>query len=254
MNGHNEAVESVIAEYGDEGCSATCVAGETSAAVAARIAGHHRRRRTLFEWMHPLRLAGVPCADRLASCRESQAAALAEAFLDKLGMPVPSLDSFQLPGAALAILPASECLMVFRLRALVEHTEELRTWIDRPRRALLTEWIGARGVRLLFDRRRALAGLASDGRSVAARGGKATQPGKPQLAGVHGEFLAGLGFRLFERECEWPHDGPLAIMQLAMPPDVDAHAGKGLPPPAHGSNASLSIVSQLPDLFPEWSW
>jgi hypothetical protein len=254
MNGHNEAVESVIAESGDERSSATCVVGKTPAAVAARLAGHHRRRRTLFEWMHPLRLASVPCADRLASCRAAQAAALAQAFLDELGMPVPSLDSFQLPGAALAILPASECLMVFRLRALVEHTEELRTWIDRPRRGLLTEWIGARGVRLLFDQRRALAGFAADGRSVAARKGKVTQPVQPELAGAHGDFLAGHGFRLFERECGWPHDGPLAIMQLAMPPDVDAHAGEGLPAPAHGSNASLSIVSQLPDLFSEWSW
>jgi hypothetical protein len=222
--------------------------------VAARLAGHHRRRRTLFEWMHPLRLASVPCAERLASCRAVQAAALAAAFLDDLGLPVPSLDSFQLPGAALAILPASECLRVFRLRALVEYTEELRAWIDRPRRGLLTEWIGAHGVRLIFDRRRALVGSAVDARSVAARMGKARQPAASRLAGLHGDFLAGLGFRLFERECGWPHDGPLAIIRLAMPPDVDAQPAEELPASAHGSNASLSIVSQLPDLFPEWSW
>jgi hypothetical protein len=224
---------------------------ETPEACAARLAGHHRRRRTLFEWMHPLRLAAVPCADRLPACGAAQTAQLADAVLDSLGLPVPPLEAFRAPGAALAVLPVPECLSVFRLRALAEHAESLRAWIDRPRRTLLAEWIGARGVRLLFERGRELAG---DVGPLALRSRQGASARAAALDAADGDALAWLGFRLFEQECGWAHDGPLALMQLALPAGMDAAAP--LPERAiqEGSNASLSIVSQLPDLFPEWSW
>ncbi|WP_244130444.1 type III secretion protein HrpB4 [Burkholderia latens] len=228
----------------------------TPAAVAARLAAYHRRRRTLFDWMHPAYLARVPWADRLGACGPAQAESLADALLDEWGMPVPPLAAFNAPETALALLPAHDCLTVFRLRALVEQAEPLRAWIDRPRREKLTGWIGARGVNLLFARGRELAG---DARPLATRACHAASVMQVPLDAADGDALAWLGFRLFGRDCRWAPDGPLAIMRLAMPVRDDERA---LPPPSpplslppsEGSSPSLSIVSQLPDLFPEWPW
>ncbi|MBR8302495.1 hypothetical protein KDW49_17465 [Burkholderia dolosa] len=230
--------------------------GDTPAAVAARLAAYHRRRRTLFDWMHPACVARVPCADRLRACSPAQAEALADALLDEWGMPVPPLAAFNAPETALALLPAHDCLTVFRLRALVEHAEPLRAWIDRPRRDKLTGWIGPRGVKLLFARGRELAG---DARSLAARAHDAASVMQVPLDAADGDALAWLGFRLFERDCRWAPDGPLAIMRWAMPARDDDAAlpSASFPlslPSSEGSSPSLSIVSQLPDLFPEWSW
>jgi type III secretion system HrpB4-like protein len=211
--------------------------GGKPVAVAARLRGHHAWRRTLFEWMHPLRRARVPYADRLTHDGAAGTAAFAEAMLEALGFPAPPLASFSAPGAELAVLPAHACLGVFRLRALFDHSEEVRSWIDRPRRQLLNDWIGPRGTQVLLGQRRALSGAKL----------------APPLGRVDGDTLAWTGYRLFERECGWTPAGPLAIAQLAMPEPAGA-----VPPLAvangSGRNASLSIVSQLPDLFPEWSW
>ncbi|WP_043201346.1 type III secretion protein HrpB4 [Paraburkholderia acidipaludis] len=211
--------------------------GGQPAAVAARLRAHHAWRRTLFEWMHPLRRAQVPCADRLTDGGAAGTAAFAEAMLQALGFPAPPLASFSAPGAALAVLPANACLGVFRLRALFDHGEEVRSWIDRPRRQRLNDWIGPRGTQVLLGQRRALSGA----------------PLAAPLGRVDGDALAWIGYRLFERECGWTQAGPLAIAQLAMPEPAGP-----VPPLATangpGRNASLSIVSQLPDLFPEWSW
>ncbi|KVV42351.1 hypothetical protein WT27_10710 [Burkholderia territorii] len=230
--------------------------GETPAAVAARLAAYHRHRRTLFDWMHPAHLARVPCADRLGACSPAQAGALADALLDEWGMPVPPLAAFDAAETALALLPAHDCLTVFRLRALVEQAEPLRAWIDRPRREKLTDWIGARGVDLLFARGRELAG---DARSLAVRARHAASIMQVPLDAADGDALAWLGFLLFERDCRWAPRGPLAIMRLAMPARDDEATLPPLSlspslPSSEDSNPSLSIVSQLPDLFPEWSW
>ncbi|PMS22559.1 hypothetical protein C0Z18_04335 [Trinickia dabaoshanensis] len=233
------------------GAAVGALGGDTPEAWAARLTAHHHRRRTLFEWMHPQRLADVPCVNRLPTCGAARKAQLADAFLDALGMPAPPLDAFRAPGAALALLPAPECLSVFRLRALAEHTEQLRAWIDRPRRTLLAEWIGARGVSLLLGRGR---GLAGDARQLATRSRHAAPGRAAGLDAADGDTLAWLGFRLFERECRWAVDGPLALMQLALAPGMDTAAPLSERAREEGPNASLSIVSQLPDLFPEWSW
>jgi Bacterial type III secretion protein (HrpB4) len=250
--------QSVFAEGGkgeaaaQRGPVANSLAGETPAAVAARLTEHHRHRRTLFEWMHPLRLAGLPYANRLRGAGAAEKAALAEAFLDQLGMPAPPLASFNAPGAALAVLPARECITVLRLRALIERAEEVRSWIDRARRQRLIDWIGPRGVQLLLGQRRALSGDSALA-SAAPRAPRATRATRATLGAADADALAWLGFRLFERECGWGQDGPLAIVQLAMPAEA-ASASPSAVPAARGWNPSLSIVSQLPDLFPEWSW
>ena len=216
-------------------------ARETSAAVAARVIEHYRCRRTLFEWMHPLRLAGVPYGDCVQRAGPAEAAALAEAYLEAAGMRVPPMSSFSAPGAALTLLPMHECLALFRLRALLDHSDELHSWIDRPRRERLNEWVGLRGARLLFARRRDLGVDAM------------TPVSRSPLGSADADSLARLGYRHFERECGWEPNGPLALAQFAMPADAE-HASPLAQPSAWGWNPSLWIVSQLPGSFPEGSW
>lgn len=115
------------------------------ASLAARLVHHQRQRRTVFDWMHPQRLAGVPYAEHARESGAADTAALAEAFLDTIGMRAAPLVTFIAPGTELALLPPKECLTVFRLRALLDRVEEVRAWIDRPRRGLLIEWIGPQG-------------------------------------------------------------------------------------------------------------
>ncbi|HWX12269.1 MAG TPA: type III secretion protein HrpB4 [Trinickia sp.] len=217
-------------------------ATDNPAPLAARLIEYSRRRRSLFDWMHPSRLARLPYADRVRGSEGAGAAKLAEAFLDETGMPVPPLSAFSAPGAALALLPMRDCLAVFRLRALLDYADEVHSWIDRPRRSLLTGWIGPHGARLLLARKRELTG---DPARAAQR--------RERLDSGSSDGLAWRGLRLFERECDWPSDGPLALAQLALP-DESASGPPASPLGKAGWNPSLSIVSQLPDLFPEWSW
>jgi hypothetical protein len=209
--------------------------------LAARLTEYSRRRRALFDWMHPSRLAHLPYAGRVRGSEGAAAATLVEAFLDEAGMPVPPLSAFDAPGAALVLLPMRDCLSVFRLRALLDYADEVHSWIDRPRRSLLTGWIGPHGARLLLARKRELAGDPA----------RAAQ--RARLDSGSSDALAWRGLRLFERECDWPSDGPLALAQLALP-DETAYEPPASPFGKAGWNPSLSIVSQLPDLFPEWSW
>lgn len=213
----------------------------TPAHLAARLTEYSRRRRTLFDWMHPRRLARLPYAGRVRGLEGTGGATLAEAYLDEAGMPVPPLSAFNAPGASLALLPMPECLSVFRLRALFDYANEVHSWIDRPRRSLLTEWIGPHGTRLLLARKRELIG-------------DPTRAAKPaRLDSGSSDVLAWRGLRLFERECDWPSDGPLKLAQLALP-DESAYEAPTSSLGQAGWNPSLAIVSQLPNLFPEWSW
>ncbi|MBN3825130.1 hypothetical protein G3O00_16100 [Burkholderia sp. Ac-20384] len=214
---------------------------EAHATIAARILEHHRCRRKLFEWMHPERLSAIPYAKHLQGRSMGEAAALADAWLVDAGLPVPPLASFVGPAAALAVLPVADCLSLFRLRALLDRVDDVRTWIDRPRRQVLDGWIGSHGRRLLIGPQRLLvAGVTPLGR-------------RPTLSTVDGDALAWSGFRLFERECGWAPDGPLALLQLAMPVLPESAAQQLLSVMPDGS-PSWSILAQLPVLFPERSW
>ncbi|MBN3851597.1 hypothetical protein G3N58_33030, partial [Paraburkholderia sp. Ac-20342] len=67
--------------------SEDAAASDTPAVLAARLVEHHRRRRALFDWMHPQRLAAVPYADCLRGRSARETGALAEAWLAAAGMP-----------------------------------------------------------------------------------------------------------------------------------------------------------------------
>jgi Bacterial type III secretion protein (HrpB4) len=218
--------------------------------VVRRLIQYHAHRRTLFAWIHAERLAGISAANHLPDLREGQPADLAEAFLDAVGMPPAPLDSFVCAGAELALLPVPDCLRVFRLRALFDY-DVVRSWIDKPRRTHLHDWVGPHGARLLQAQRRNLGGRESavDLFAEAAVLG-------PESAAT----LAWRGFRLFARDCGWPACGPFSLIPLALPESVTRACSPQddaiVRQPALSADRcpSMSIVSQLPQLFPEWTW
>ena len=140
-----------------------------SQALATSVAHYHRRRRTLFEWMDPQRIAAFAYAACLPALDERRSGQLAEVFLGSAGLPPAPLLLFGEESAALLRLPLRDCLSVFRLRALLEHVHELRSWIDRPRRMLLNEWLGPDLLRMLLAQRGGFTGgnLPLDGQPSA---------------------------------------------------------------------------------------
>lgn len=208
-----------------------------SQALATSVAHYHRRRRTLFEWMDPQRIAAFPYAACLPKLDERRSGQLAEAFLGSAGSPPAPLLSFGEESATLLRLLLQDCLSVFRLRALLEHADELRSWIDRPRRMLLNEWLGPDLLRMLLAQRSGFTG------------GNLPLDGQPSA-----QTLAWRGFRLFERECGWAADHPMMLVQFALPDDCSLLPPDQVPGQATVSNASRTLVSQLPELFPALSW
>ncbi|WP_321816623.1 MULTISPECIES: type III secretion protein HrpB4 [unclassified Paraburkholderia] len=191
-------------------------ASQSARVIAARLARYRHRRRTLLDWMHPLRrerlwrTAGVPGGvDRSRTRSEDRSndrsnEALAEAVLADAGVPVPPLACFASPGAALALINPLDAQRIWRLRVLCEHADEIRAWIDRPRRALLAQWLGESGVRVLLSMPR---DLHRDLHREAA-----LDAGAPDIA----DTLAARGFERLAREC----GEAFALMRFALPNDA----------------------------------
>lgn len=200
--------------------------------LAGCIADYHRRRRTLFEWLHPQRLAAFAYASLLPALDARRTAQLAETWLERLGVPPAPLLSFSDPSFPLTQLPLPDSLCVLRMRALLEHVDEVRSWIDRPRRLLLNQWLGPQLARALLAQRGGLAGS-----------------NLPLAAEPTADALAWRGFRLFERDCGWGADHPMWLVQFAL--SNDSALAAPLEPAEHAkvSPASDTLISQLPELF-----
>ena len=209
---------------------------QLSRTIAANLAEYHQRRRTLFEWMHPARIASFAYAACLPGLDARRGAQLAEAFLDSVGFTPAPLPAFGDASVALMRLPLADCLKVLRMRVLVEHVYELRLWIDRPRRVLLDEWLGPHLTRML----------------LAQRGGLTA--GQPLRGEPSADSLALQGFRLFERDCRWSADHPMMLLQFALPDETAPARLPDTPGHAKVSKTSLTLVSQLADFFPTRSW
>lgn len=200
--------------------------------LAGCIADYHRRRRTLFEWLHPQRLAAFAYAPLLPALGERRTAQLAETWLEHHGMQPAPLLSFTDPSFPLTQLPLPDSLCVLRMRALLEHVDEVRSWIDRPRRLRLNQWLGPQLARALLAQRGGLAGS-----------------NLPLAAEPTADALAWRGFRLFERDCGWGADHPMRLVQFAL--SNDSALAAPLDPAEHAkvSPASDTLISQLPELF-----
>ncbi|MFM0733732.1 type III secretion protein HrpB4 [Paraburkholderia sediminicola] len=200
--------------------------------LAGCIADYHRRRRTLFEWLHPQRLAAFAYASLLPALDERRTAQLAETWLEHLGVRPAPLLSFTDPSFPLTQLPLPDSLCVLRMRALLEHVDEVRSWIDRPRRLLLNQWLGPQLARALLAQRGGLAG-----------------GNLPLAAEPTADALAWRGFRLFERDCGWGADHPMRLAQFALSNDSALAAPLEAAEHAKVSSASDTLISQLPELF-----
>lgn len=214
--------------------------------LAGSVAIYQRRRRTLFEWLHPQRRGELAFAPLLPSLDERRAAQLAEVWLESRGVRHAPLLSFTDPSFPLTDLSLPDTLCVLRLRALLDHVDEVRSWIDRPRRQLLNQWLGADFARALVAQRGALAnaGGGKGGIGGIGAGGGAPLPAEPSADG-----LAWRGFRLFERDCSWGADHPMQIVQFALSNEIALAAPLAAAEREKVSPASLTLITQLPELF-----
>lgn len=223
-------------------------ASQSARVIAARLARYRHRRRTLLDWMHPLRrerlwrTAGVPGGvDRSRTRSEDRSnEALAEAVLADAGVPVPPLACFVSPGAALALIEPLHAQRIWRLRALCEHADEIRAWIDRPRRALLAQWLGESGARVLLSMPRDLQGdLYRDLHPEAA-----LDAGAPDIA----DTLAARGFERLAREC----GEAFALMRFALPNDALQAAWPALDDASTPrTTIADALAARLPELLAE---
>lgn len=227
--------------YDDTDSAATDAA---AAEVVARMTAYGRARRTLFEWMHPGWRERVDREACLAGLDAARGSELAGAFLADAGIPAPPLESFRAPGTALILLNVPAALAALRLRALWDRTDELRSWIDRPRRARLAAWVGEAGARLLLTRRRDLGDTSSAAMAVDLDSPAETD----DETGAH---LAAGGLLHFAREGGHYAGATLDLLRFALPPArvSGALAGQDMAPPSGGANPSLAIASQLGNLF-----
>lgn len=219
-------------------------ARQSARVIAARLARYRHLRRTLLDWMHPLRrerlwhTVGVsngvdrnrtPGADRSDE-------ALAEAVLADAGVPVPPLAWFASAGAALALIDPLHAQRVWRLCALCEHVDEIRAWIDRPRRALLAQWLGESGVRVLLS-------MPRDSRRDLCREA-ALDAGAPDIA----DTLAARGFQRLAREC----GEAFALMRFALPNDaLQAASPEQDDASAPRTTIADALAARLPELLAE---
>ncbi len=243
----------------------------TPGAMSNRLLVYARRRRTLLEWMHPTHLATSPLLSSVAAVRaempldDPRQAALAEAFLNASAMPAAPLADVSVPNANLLMVSITDGLAVCRLRVLLDHAAIFRSWIDKPRRRLLTDWVGKALAQMLLTQPRrwqALFEQLSDG-MVLADAASSSSPSTRALIEAPlsetADALAWCGFRLLEHDCGWHPSSPAALLRFALPAasSLSSYSFPWTQPlPAARAATSLSAVllSQLPDFFPEPSW
>lgn len=232
---------------------AAATLGPRSRSLSAMLLAYDHRRHTLFDWIDASRLQAFDDAAWIggSGCDETKKQALAEAFLMAHDLPPAPLASFAGDAAGLVMLSLQDCMSLFRLRVLFDHVAALRNWIDKARRQLLNDWLGAPRVIWLLSQR----GLPDE----------AALPDylfEPERAAMQ---LAWHGWKLYEQECRWSAATPAALMRMALPEKFDSSTmnasaslsrrrqpiseSAGLP---HSTGSFL--MSQLPVIFPEASW
>jgi type III secretion system HrpB4-like protein len=190
------------------------IAHDGRANVARRLAillrRYERNLRSLIDWIDPSWLAGLapPGVAQLAvdtAEREQLSLAVAE----RLGVSAPLLSSF---GAKtndlLGVLEVREALDVWRIRALLFRRAELRSWIDRPSRERVSQWVGHDATFFV----RALQAMPD-----APKVERFTRNGNaPELAGLTASQLAWEGWNLFACDERTNERGPSWLLRLAL--------------------------------------
>lgn len=155
----------------------------------------------------------------------------AERWLSAAGLPMPGLDDFLRGGQALYGLSVGNMVRLARLRALHAHATELRHWVDAPRRALLSSWLGPQAGEWVQG---ILAGLADAAPASVDPDGT--------LARCSADTLAWQGYCLLLRDGVLFDQGPCGLIPLAL----DAACAMGVPSVCDWADARGSLaVAQL---------
>lgn len=265
-----------------------------AADLSTQLRAYAHRRRTVLQWMHPTHLTASAWISSIAArcgmlneiarltADDPLSVTLTDAFLDDAGLPHASLADLTAPGANLGMLPIADALAVCRLRVLLDHAALFRSWIDKPRRRLLAEWVGIslaqmlvtqpRRWHALLDRSSDIASNADLEPDAALNPNASNEANATSVASLSSstheliveplsetaDALAWCGFRLLERDCRWNPSSPAALLLLALPAASSlssysfpwTRALEAAPGPK-GARLGAVLLSQLPDFFPE---
>lgn len=234
-----------------EWCSAPSPFVDAARRLARLLVGYERNVRTAVDWVHPSWLdtllpPGVPELAVDAPDREL----LSLALVARLGVVEPPLESFSMgPAADLGAWTKDDALLVLKVRALLFRRGELRSWIDRPSRARVSEWLGEDATQLVLALQR-----LPDAPKIeqVVRAGLAQE-----LAVLSAERLAWEGWCLFSSDGSWTEAGPSSLLRLALPREMPA-LRRMIRQAALGDAAqradSERIPGQLKLWFPERTW
>jgi type III secretion system HrpB4-like protein len=196
------------------------IAHDGQANVARRLAvllrRYERNLRSLIDWIDPSWLAGlVPSGAVELAVDTAEREQLSLAVAERLGVSAPPLSSFDTKASdGLGMLEVQEVLDLCRIRALLFRRAELRSWIDRPSRERVSQWVGhdatffVRALQVMPD---------------APKVERLTRTGHaPELAALTASQLAWEGWTLFACDDRTNERGPSWLLRFALPREVDA--------------------------------
>lgn len=195
------------------------IAHDGQANVARRLAillrRYERSLRSLIDWIDPSWLARlVPPDVAQLAVDTAERERLSLAVADRLGVSTPPLSSFSAKANdLLGVLDVREVLDVWRIRALLFRRAELRSWIDRPSRERVNQWVGADATFFV----RALQVMPE-----APKVERFTRNGNaPELAALTAAQLAWEGWNLFACDERTNERGPSSLLRLALPRELE---------------------------------
>jgi type III secretion system HrpB4-like protein len=195
------------------------IAHDGQAHVARRLAillrRYERNLRSLIDWIDPSWLAGlVPPGVLELAVDTVEREQLSLAVAERLGVSAPPLSSFSAKAnELLGVLEVREVLDLWRIRALLFRRAELRSWIDRPSRERVSQWVGhdatffVRALQVMPD---------------APKVERFTRTGNaPELAALTASRLAWEGLNLFACDERTSERGPLWLLRFALPREFE---------------------------------
>lgn len=184
--------------------------------VATLLRNYERNLRSLIDWVDASWLVGLlPPGVAALATDAMERERLSLAIAERVGLIEPALSGFN-AGAVnlLGALEIREALDLMRVRALLFRRAELRSWIDRPSRERVGEWVGhdaaffVRALQVLPD---------------APKVERLTRAGQAQeLGALTAVQLAWEGWNLFACDEGMENHGPSSLLRFALPRELDA--------------------------------
>jgi type III secretion system HrpB4-like protein len=149
---------------------------------------------------------------------------------------VRSVETPSLDGPFFDALPIETGLRVLRLRALRFRRDEIRRIVDKRTRMNVLQWAGLSS----------LAPLTTD----ALNAPDIARLSIPPVSMLDAEALALEGLALISRDTS----SPCALLRLALPRHAAHASWIDRIPRDLDRNGTNTLIAQLPELLPEWSW